>query len=641
MNISTLAKTLGVSLKELRDIGQKNSIYGFSGRNTRIPYNSALEITKILKPEKLSRLKNDDKIYLPATISVADLAETIGKPSGLVVKNLLMSGVMVTLNEKIDYDTASLISEELGVEVHPEEGGDFDQESQENTQMVRTVEYAGPDSEKVLVDRNPVITIMGHVDHGKTTLLDYIRQSNVVSSEAGSITQHISSYKINYQGKDITFVDTPGHEAFTAMRARGSQLADFVILVVSAVEGPKPQTVEVVERSKMSKVPVIVAINKVDLPEADPERVKVELTKFGLTPEEWGGETPFVPISAKTGEGIDKLLETILTYAEVAELKGEVDCPGQGIIIESHRDRSLGVVATMLIVKDKVKVGDIIRGAEYVGKVRKLISTTGKEISEASIGDPVILIGLPEILDIGEPVITYKNNKEAQKDAAEEAQKRAAKVVRVQNSTTSGDGSYINLVLRADVNGSLEALKESIIKIPQDKVKVVIKSEGVGEVNESDIEFAQTAQATILAFHTEVSSKAENILKKTEVNIVQSKIIYELLEWLESEILKNTKRETKVVPLGKAEVLATFSSDKPNLQIIGGEVKEGKIINNKQVFVHRDGVNLGKLEINELQRNKDQVNEVFISQQFGLSLQGGKLKIKKGDILECFDEVVI
>jgi translation initiation factor IF-2 len=639
MNISTLAKILGVSLKELRETGQKNSVQGFSGRNTRIPYNSALEVTKLLRPEKLAKLKNDDKIYLPATISVSDLAETIGKPSGMVVKSLLMSGVMVTLNEKIDYDTASLISSELGVEVFPEEGDQFDGESQQDTQMIKSIEYDTPDSEKTLVERSPVVTIMGHVDHGKTTLLDHIRKSNVAAGEAGAITQHISSYKINFNNKGITFVDTPGHEAFTAMRARGSQLADFVILVVSAVEGPKPQTIEVIERSKLSKVPVIVAINKVDLPNADIERVKAEITKFGLTPEEWGGDTPFIPISAKTGEGVDKLLETILVYAEVADLKGEIDCPGQGIIIESHRDRNLGVVATMLVIKDKIKVGDIIRGAQYVGKVRKMFSTTGKEIQEASIGDAITLIGLPEILDIGEPIVTYQNNKEAQKDASEEEQKRASKMVRVQ-SPASSDGASINVVLKADVNGSLEALKESIIKIPQDQVKIVIKSESVGEVNESDLEFAQTAGATILAFHTVISNKAEMLLKKLPVNIVQSDIIYELLEWLESEILKNVKHETKVVPLGKAEILKIFTSDKSNLQIMGGEVKEGKIVNNKQVFVYRDEVKVGTLEINELQRNKSQASEVFISQQFGLSLKGST-KIKKGDIIECFDEVVI
>jgi small GTP-binding protein len=326
MNISTLAKILGVSINELRETGQKSGVYGFSGRNTRISYQSAVDITKVLKPDKLAKLSNDDKIYLPQSVKVADLAETIGKSTGLVVKTLLMNGVMATINEQIDYDTASLISAELGVEVFPEDPNFFTSDSDTETNLIKTIEYsnvAGID--KQYTNRPPVVTIMGHVDHGKTTLLDYIRKSNIVAGEAGAITQHISSYKINYQGKNITFVDTPGHEAFTAMRARGSQLADFVILVVSAVEGPKPQTIEVIERAKMAKTTVIVVLNKIDLPQSDPEKVKTEISQFGLVPEEWGGQTPFIEISAKTGKNVDKLLDAILLFAEVADLKGQIE----------------------------------------------------------------------------------------------------------------------------------------------------------------------------------------------------------------------------------------------------------------------------------------------------------------------------
>jgi translation initiation factor IF-2 len=639
MNISTLAKTLGVSVKELREVGQKTGAYGFSGRNTRIPYNSALEVTKILRPDKLDKLKNDDKIYLPAVIKVGDFAETIGKPVGMVVKSLLMSGVMATLNEQIDYDTASLIAEELNVKVYPENDGDFDS-TDANLQMVQAFEYADvPGTKKEYTQRPPVVTIMGHVDHGKTTLLDYIRKSQVASGEAGSITQHISSYRINFKNQEITFVDTPGHEAFTAMRARGSQLADFVILVVSAVEGPKPQTVEVIERSKLSKVPLIVAINKTDLPESDPERVKTEISQFGIIPEEWGGTNPFINISAKTGKGVDSLLETILLHAEVADLKGEINCPGQALTIESNRDRSMGVVTTALINKAELKVGDIIRAGEYVGKIRKLETTAAKPIQKAVIGDPVIITGLPEIINIGEPIIVYKNLRQAQTDASTEKARRAKKQVYINNQSANGE-KIISLVLKADVAGSLEAIKEAIIKIPQEHAKIVIKQESVGEVTEGDVEFSNTSGSTILAFHTNVQSKAEKLIQKYSANLVKSDIIYELLEWVEESMLKFVVHEIKITSLGKAEVLATFKSEKSSIQIFGGEVKDGKIFDNKNLRVWRDNKEIGKLEIVELQKNKSKANEVYISQQFGISVTGN-VKIQKGDIVESIDETVV
>ncbi len=639
MNISTLAKILNVSIKEIRETGQKKGIYGFSGRNTRIPYNSALEVTKIIRPDKLSKLENDDKIYIPNSIRVDDLSESIGKPSGMVLKTLMMNGIMVSSTEVIDFDTASLIAEELGVRVFSENPEMFDSEDGDEANLVKTVEYDVPEDQKTFIPRGPVVTVMGHVDHGKTTLLDYIRSSSVASGEAGSITQHISSYKISYHDKDITFVDTPGHEAFTAMRARGSQLADFVIIVVSAVEGPKPQTVEVIERCKLSKVQVIVAINKVDLPEADVERVKTDLTKFGLVPEEWGGDTPFLPLSAKTGQGVDKLLETILLFSEVANLKGETNCPGQAIVIESLRDNTKGVMTTVLVVKDEIKVGDIIRSGVCVGKIKKLTNTEEKEIDSAKIGEPVIILGLPEIADIGEAVIVYKNLKQAQTDAYSEETKRAGRKVVHNNLKASTDNS-INVVLKADVSGSLEALKEAIIKIPQENVKISIKSQAVGMVNESDLDFAETSESTILAFHTKPDNKADVLINKRKINIIQSDIIYQILEWLESEIIARTKHEIRKTVLGQAKVLKTFKSEKPSIQIFGGEVIDGKILDNKPIEVIREGKIVGQMEIQELQRNKSKASEINISQQFGMSVIG-KFKIKEGDIIQTIDEQVI
>lgn len=641
MNISTLAKILGVSINELREAGQKIGAYGFSGRNTRIPYQSALNVTKYLRPDKVEKLSNDDKIYLPRVIKVSDLADYIGKPGGLLVKSLLMNGIMATLNESIDYDTAALISEELGVTVYPENESEDPKENQVAGKLIRTLEYEDkPEEEKKYAERPPVVTIMGHVDHGKTTLLDYIRKSNVASGEAGAITQHISSYQITYKSKPITFVDTPGHEAFTAMRARGSQLADFVVLVVSSTEGPRPQTVEVIERAKMANTPIIVALNKIDLPQSDPEKAKNEISQFGLVPEEWGGQTPFIKVSAKTGEGIDLLLETILLHAEIANLKGQVECPGQAVVIESHLDRNLGVVSSVLVVKGEINLGQIIRAGEFVGKVRLLQNSEGKSIKSASLSQPVVLIGLPELVEIGEPIVVYNNLRQAQTDATLEKQKRAKKKINYFNSPTNSSEKQINLVLKADVSGSLEALKESIIKIPQEHAKIVIKAESVGQISESDVEFAHTTQATIIAFHTKVHSNVEKLIQKLSVNLVQSDIIYEILEWVENEILKFTTHEIKTNTLGKAKVLKVFRSDKPTVQIFGGEVIEGKIFDNKTLILKDGEKELGKLEIQELQRNKDKVKEVNINQQFGISATG-RVKVQEGFILECVDERII
>jgi translation initiation factor IF-2 len=657
MNISTLAKVLGISINDLRETGEKNKIYGFKGRNTRIPYQSALNITRIMKPERLSKVKNDDRIYLPAAMTVSEFAETIGKQPGAIIKTLLMSGVMATLNEKIDFDTASLIAEELGVEVLPESEDMIDAgNDNSNLSLIKTVEY--DNEEKVLVRRPPVVTVMGHVDHGKTTLLDTIRKANVVSGEAGAITQHISSYSIEYSPKNkdllkadfvkgnnggikITFVDTPGHEAFAAMRARGSQMADFIILMVSAVEGPKPQTIEVIERAKLSKTPVIVAINKIDLPDADVERAKAEIAGFGLTPEEWGGETPFIAISAKNNLNLDTLLDTILQHAELAELTGEIKCQGQAIVIESHLDRTKGVESTVLVIKENLKVGDAIRCGEYAGKIKRIETTQGKSVQSAVIGDPVIIYGLPEVVGTGEAVLTYKNAGQARTDADTEKLKKHNNKRIIQNDgTTKSKENQIFVMLKADVTGSLEAIKEAITKIPQEKVKVIIKSESLGEINESDLEFAQITQSTILSFHSRLSPEMELQVGRKKVNLIQSDIIYELLNWVEEEVLRNTKYEVKVTVLGQAEVLQLFRSDDPKWQVMGGEVKEGKISSSKPIRVMRGDKEIGRLEVEQLQQNKVKTDSVKEGLQFGISLSG-KCKVAKGDYIQSIDETVI
>jgi len=650
MNISTLAKILGVSLTEVRETGQKNGIPGFYGRNTRINYQAALDLTKIMKPDKVAKLKNDDKIYLPNALTVTEFAESIDRNISVVIKTLILNGIIATINEKIDFDTASLIAAELNVEVFPEASGDF--EKVLDTKMMKTVEYEGLDSDKNYTLRPPVITIMGHVDHGKTTLLDTIRKTNVVSGEAGAITQHISSYNMEYaidkklnlikgkNGYKLTFVDTPGHEAFVAMRARGSQLADLVILVVSAVEGPKPQTVEVIERIKIAKTPVIVALNKIDLPQSDVERVKQEIAKYGLVPEEWGGEVPFIPISARNEMNIDKLLEGILDQCEVMELKGEIDCKGQAVVIESHLDTQLGVVATVLVIKDKLKVGDIIVCGQNIGKIKTLKNSSDKVITTAELTEPVLLVGLPEVVDVGEPIVVYPNQKLAQNAVNLEIIKNRSTKKILNHSNTGGSDGEINVIIKADVSGSLEAIEESIFKIPQEKVKITIKAKSVGAIFESDLEFAKTTNSTILCFHTNWNSQIDALIKKEKINVIQSDIIYEILNWLEEQILANTKHETKVISLGKAKVLGVFKSEKASIQVVGGECLEGKITTSKMLRIWRDNKEIGRAEIVELQRNKVKATEVNINQQFGVSITG-KNKIQIGDILESIDEILV
>jgi translation initiation factor IF-2 len=396
--------------------------------------------------------------------------------------------------------------------------------------------------------------------------------------------------------------------------------------------------VEVIERAKMSKTPVIVALNKIDLPNADQEKAKAEVAKFGLVPEEWGGDTQFIPVSAKNNVNLDKLLEAILLMAEMAELKGQVDEPGQAVVVESHMDQHIGIVATVLVTRHKIAVGDSFACGEVTGKIRSIRSSEDKSIQQAQICEPVLITGLSGIVNTGDQLTVYTTQKEAQNAADMEKAKKAHKRTYIyQQESSTGD---LNVILKADVAGSLEALKESILKIPQENAKIKIIGESVGRVTESDVEFAQTTGSTILAFHTDILPKAAEALSKQQVNLIQSAIIYEILEWVEEQMLKSIKHETRIEVLGKAEVLAIFKGDKPGVQVFGGEVKWGKLLDNKEFRVIRENEEVGRVEIVELQRNKVKSKEINIAQQFGASVKG-KVKIEKGDFVECIDEVVI
>jgi translation initiation factor IF-2 len=651
MNISTLAKVLGVSINELREVGQKNKIQGFNNRNTRVSYNSAVDITKILRPDKVTVLKNDDRIYLPASLTVQEFSETIQKPVGLIVKTLMMNGIMATINEKIDYDTATLISEELNVEVHPESEELASMTSSEDMSLISTFELA--ETVGNYVPRPPVVTVMGHVDHGKTTLLDTIRNTNVVGGEAGAITQHISSYQIEYdtktvtnskalirgkKGYKITFVDTPGHEAFTSMRARGTQLADIIILMVSAVEGPKPQTIEVIERAKMTKTPVIVAINKIDLPNADVDKVKQEIAAFGIVPEEWGGDSPFIEISAKNNLNIDKLLNQILLFAEISEFKGPVEIPAEAVVLESVMDSKAGAQATILILKDELKVGDVITCDGMQGKIKRILDSENKSVMIGTIAEPITIYGLPNLPKIGSLLKFHSTVKEANNYLVAQSLKQMKKKVIIYQNDSNED--TLNLILKTDVAGSLEALKEAVLKIPTEKSQIIIKQESVGQVNETDVDYASTTNSTILAFHTSITPSSLAALKANKVNLIESDIIYELLEWVEEQLLKRIKHEIRIETVGQAEILKLFKAPKPSIQVFGGKVSSGKLLSGKSFRIVREGEEVGRIEMTELQKNKTAVTEVNISQEFGASATG-KLKVQVGDILECINEIVV
>jgi translation initiation factor IF-2 len=641
MNISTLAKLLGATSSELREVGIRNKIRGFHGRNTRIPYSSALEITKIIRPEKEANLKDDDNIYLPATMTVAEFAESVDKPVGLVMRHLLMNGVMATINEKIDFDTAAIISSELNIEVQKMET-DFGDSVLEDVSQSKILS-----SDAMLAKRPMIVTIMGHVDHGKTTLLDSIRDTNVVATEAGAITQHITSYKIEFQGEQITFLDTPGHEAFAAMRARGSQIADVVVIVVSAVEGVKPQTLEVIQRVKLAKTKVVIALNKVDLPEADQVKVTQEIAGYGLVPEEWGGEVPFIPISAKLGTNVDKLLETLITISQIEEFKGEINVAGQAVVVESHLDNKLGVLTALIVTKGEIKTGDYVVVGDTYCKIKQIRDSNNKILKTAGLSEPIAILGLNKLVDTGEVMVTYPDKKTAENTAIEEARRRSVKKISIQRLSSNlvdkkGSGNNLHIVLKADVNGSLEALKEAILKIPTEGVNLVIKDASVGQISENDLQFSVTSDSTIIAFNTSANQQALKWIKdnKNKVELIQSSVIYELLSWVEEAILSRVKKEIKQVSIGKAEVLAIFKSEKAHLQVFGGEVTENKISSNKKIKVWRNGQDIGILEIVEIQRNKQKVSEVFQPQQFGISTNN-KVKIQKGDLIESFDEVVV
>ena len=573
-------------------------------------------------------------VQIPDEISVGELASRMKKTGAEVVKCLMKNGVMASLSEMIDFDTAAIIAEEMGCKVEKE--------------VVVTIEEKliddHQDAEEDLVLRAPVVVVMGHVDHGKTSLLDYIRNAHVASGEAGGITQHIGAYQVQVNGKPITFLDTPGHEAFTSMRARGAMVTDVAILVVAADDGIMPQTIESINHAKAAEIPIIVAINKMDRPEANPERIKQQLTEYGLVCEEWGGETIVCPISAKTGMGIDNLLEMLTLTAEVGELKANPNRMAQGTVIEARLDKGRGPVATLLVQNGTLKMGDIIIAGTSVGRVRTMMNSRGERIAEAGPSVPVEISGLSEAPSAGAVFNAVADEKLArelvEQRKEEEKAKANAPVTKVSledlfSQIQAGEMKNLNLIVKADVQGSVEAVKASLEKISNEEVRVRVIHGGVGAINESDVMLAATSQAIIVGFNVRPDNAARDSAARANVDMRMYRVIYDAIDEIEAAMKGMLAPKFHEVLLGHAEVRQTYKVSGVGT-VAGCYVTDGKIQRKDcQVRLVRDGIVIHEGVLASLQRFKDQAKEVMSGYECGMTIEKFN-DIKEGDIIEAF-----
>ena len=589
--------------------------------------------------EKLRRLqleiakKTPLTVKIPDEISVGELASRMKKTGAEVVKCLMRNGVMASLSQIIDFDTAAITAEEMGCKVERE--------------VVVTIEEklidATEDKPEDLVPRAPVVVVMGHVDHGKTSLLDYIRSASVAKGEAGGITQHIGAYQTEINGKPITFLDTPGHEAFTSMRARGAMVTDIAILVVAAEDGIMPQTVESINHAKAADIPIIVAINKMDKPEANPERIKQQLTEYELVAEDWGGETIICPISAKTGMGIDNLLEMVTLTAEVAELKANPNRAAQGTVVEARLDKGRGPVATLLVQNGTLKAGDIIIAGTAVGRVRAMLDDKGNRITEAGPSVPVEITGLGEVPGAGSPFNAVADERLArelvEQRKAEERAKAAAPVQKVSledlfSQIQAGEVKDLNIIVKADVQGSAEAVKASLEKLSNEEVRVRVIHSGVGAISESDVMLASTSKAIIVGFNVRPDPAARDSAARSNVDMRMYRVIYDAINEVEAAMKGMLAPKFREALIGHAEVRQTYKVSGVGT-IAGCYVQDGKIQRSCQVRIVRDGIVIHEGMLASLQRFKDAVKEVASGYECGMSIEKFN-DIKEGDIIECF-----
>ncbi|MGZ4154580.1 MAG: translation initiation factor IF-2 [Actinomycetota bacterium] len=561
-----------------------------------------------------------------------ELADKTGRSAAEIVKILFSMGEMVTATQSLSDDAISLIATELGYE--PEIVGLVDQEDVEEE----------PVDESRLQPRPPVVTVMGHVDHGKTLLLDAIRSTDVVAGEFGGITQHIGAYQVHVNGREVTFIDTPGHEAFTAMRARGAQVTDIVVLVVAADDGVKPQTLEALDHAKAAGVPIIVAVNKIDKPEADPQRVRQQLVERGVVPAEWGGTFEFVDVSAKARTNLESLLETILLVADVEELKGDPEGRARGAVIEANLDKGRGPVATVLVQRGTLEVGDALVAGTAWAKIRAMLDENGKTVKVAGPSKPAQILGWSHVPDAGDDFREVEDEREARHVAQErEAKVRAAELVTARPPTLSelmaaardAEVPELNIVLKADVQGSLGALQDAFAKLPQDEVRVNIVRTGVGAITESDISLAMASQAVVVGFNVRPDVAARELAEREGVDVRLYRVIYDAIDDVRSALAGMLSPEQREAELGRAEVRATFRV--PRLGVVAGcMVVDGTIVRNSRARVVRDGVVVYDGRIGSLRRFKDDVREVAEGYECGIAIENFQ-DVKEGDFIEAYE----
>lgn len=591
--------------------------------------------TKKAAKQAVQTVKIDHAVVTTDNIPIKVLSEKLGVTAVEITKRLFKDGIVTTVNGSIDYETAFMIAADLGIELEykPEKTAE-EKLSEKQADTVEEIES--------LVPRAPVVTVMGHVDHGKTSLLDYIRKTNVTEGEAGGITQHIGAYSVSVGDKKITFLDTPGHEAFTAMRARGAQVTDIVILVVAADDGIMPQTVEAINHAKAADVSIIVAVNKMDKQGADINKVKQDLTNYGLLPEEWGGDTIVCPVSAKTGEGIDNLLENVLLVAEMKELLANPNREARGTIIEAKLDKGMGPVASVLVQNGTLHTGDNIISGMVTGRVRAMIDDRGKQVKSAGPSTAVSVLGFEEVPNAGDSI--YAVSQELMKQVIEERKRKESEARVAQVSKISldevfgkiaeGNMKTLNLIIKGDVQGSVEAVKQSVVKLSNDEVQVKVIHSGAGAVNESDVMLADSSNAIILAFNVRPDAKAKALAERSKVDIRTYRIIYDLLDDVEGALKGMIAPKYQEVYMGKCEVRQVFKITGVG-NVAGCYVTDGKIVRGGKLRIYRDDVLVVEGNVQQLKRFKDDVKEVSYGFECGCSIEGFK-DIRIGDIIECY-----
>lgn len=577
------------------------------------------------KQAEIQKQTENKEIESASVLSVREFADLLKVPVTEIIGALVKNGVMATINESIDFDTMAIIADGMGITLQEAHEEDVKKEVKRN--------------KKNLTSRPPVVTVMGHVDHGKTMLLDAIRHTDVISTESGGITQHIGAYQVTLKKENkertLTFLDTPGHEAFSAMRAHGANITDVVVLVVAANDGVKPQTIEAINHAKAASVPVVVAINKIDLPDADIDRVKRQLADNNLLSEEWGGDVPMIPVSAKGKENIDALLEMIILVADLKELKADATVAATGVVIESHLQAGRGPIATILIQEGTLHVHDVVVIGSTYGKIRIMENYLGKKITSATPAMPVRIAGLQEVPNYGDRVLAVTDEKEA-KDLTKvkSIKRKVLSIAEFSQEIKAGKIKELKLIVKADVAGSMEAIKKSLAEISTDEVKINVIHEAVGDINESDVNMAVASNALVVGFRVKASTDVMNLARRENVKISIYEIIYQLLDDLSAALSGLLEPEIVQTEIGRLEILAIFKVHK-NEKIIGGKVTKGKLENNCNIKIVRDKETIGEGKIEGLQLNKKDVREVLENFECGLKVET-EIKVAVGDTLECY-----